>query len=102
MSVIVELSIFPLNKTGESLSPYVARVLAVIEASGLPYRLNPMGTCVEGHWDQVLAVVSDCMKELQKDSERVYLTFKADWKRGDAPRMGSKVASVEEKLGGGR
>jgi uncharacterized protein (TIGR00106 family) len=101
MSAIVELSIFPLNKTGESLSPYVARVLAVIEASGLPYRLNPMGTCVEGHWAQVLAVVSDCMKELQKDSERVYLTFKADWKR-DAPRMGSKVASVEEKLGGGR
>lgn len=38
MSAIVELSIFPLNKTGESLSPYVARVLAVIEASGLPYR----------------------------------------------------------------
>lgn len=102
MSAIVELSIFPMDKIGGSLSPYVARILTVIEASGLPHRLNPMGTCVEGDWDQVMAVVSACMKELQKDSERVYLTFKADWKRGGAPRMEAKVASVEEKLGGGQ
>ena len=36
MSVIVEFSIFPLDK-GESLSPYVARALNKIQESGLPY-----------------------------------------------------------------
>ena len=34
MSVIVEFSIFPIDK-GESLSPYVARALKIIQDSGL-------------------------------------------------------------------
>jgi uncharacterized protein YqgV (UPF0045/DUF77 family) len=41
MSTIVEFSIFPLDK-GESLSPYVARALKLIQDSGLPYELNPI------------------------------------------------------------
>jgi uncharacterized protein (TIGR00106 family) len=101
MSVIVELSIFPVGQAGASLSPYVARVLDVLRASGLPFELNPMGTCVEGEWEPVWAAVSACMQELQRDSDRVYLTVKADWKRGTAPRMAAKVDSVREKLGGG-
>lgn len=101
MSVIVELSIFPVDKSGASLSPYVARVLRVLQASGLPCELNPMGTCIEGDWEPVWAAVSACMRELQKDSERVYLTVKADWRRGADRRMAAKVDAVREKLGGG-
>lgn len=100
MSVIVELSIFPVGTSGASLSPYVARVLRVLQASGLPFELNPMGTCVEGDWEPVWAAVSACMEELQKDSERVYLTVKADWRRGADHRMTAKVDAVREKLGG--
>ena len=47
MSVIVELSIFPMDK-GVSVSPYVARAIRIIENSGLSYELNPMGTSIEG------------------------------------------------------
>lgn len=101
MSVIVELSIFPVDKSGASLSPYVARVLRVLQASGLPVELNPMGTCIEGDWAPVWAAVSACMEELQKDSERVYLTVKADWRRGGASRMAAKMDAVRDKLGGG-
>ena len=101
MSVIVELSIFPVGTSGASLSPYVARVLRVLQASGLPFELNPMGTCIEGDWEPVWAAVSACMRELQKDSERVYLTVKADWRRGADRRMAAKVDAVREKLGGG-
>jgi uncharacterized protein (TIGR00106 family) len=101
MSVIVELSIFPVDTSGASLSPYVARVLRVLQASGLPFELNPMGTCIEGDWEPVWAAVSACMRELQKDSERVYLTVKADWRRGADRRMAAKVDAVREKLGGG-
>jgi uncharacterized protein YqgV (UPF0045/DUF77 family) len=39
MSVIVEFSIFPMDK-GESLSAYVARALKIIQDSGLPYELR--------------------------------------------------------------
>lgn len=101
MSVIVELAIFPVGTSEASLSPYVARVLRVLQASGLPFELNPMGTCVEGDWAPVWAAVSACMEELQKDSDRIYLTVKADWRRGDAPRMAAKKDAVREKLGGG-
>ena len=97
MSVIVEFSIFPMDK-GESLSPYVARALNVIQESGLAYELNPMGTCVEGEWKEVMALVDRCFEELEKDCNRINLSLKADYRRGPAGRMKSKVKSVQEKL----
>jgi uncharacterized protein (TIGR00106 family) len=97
MSVIVEFSIFPLDK-GVSLSPYVARALKMIQDSGLPYELNPMGTCVEGEWNEVMRLVDRCFQELQKDSDRVYLALKADYRKGPSGRLKGKVASVKEKL----
>jgi uncharacterized protein (TIGR00106 family) len=97
MSVIVEFSIFPMDK-GESLSPYVARALKLIRDSGLPYELNPMGTCVEGEWSEVMALVDQCFQELQKDCNRISLALKADYRKGPSGRLRGKVASVKEKL----
>ncbi len=97
MSVIIEFSIFPLDK-GVSLSPYVARALKMIQDSGLPYELNPMGTCVEGEWSEVMNLVDQCFQEFQEDSDRVYLALKADYRKGPSGRLKSKVASVKEKL----
>ena len=97
MSVIIEFSIFLLDK-GVSLSPYVARALKMIQDSGLPYELNPMGTCVEGEWSEVMNLVDQCFQEFQKDSDRVYLGLKADYRKGPAGRLKAKVASVREKL----
>lgn len=45
MSVIVELSIFPMDK-GISVGGCVARAVQIIEESGLAFALNPMGTCI--------------------------------------------------------
>ena len=97
MSVIAEISIFPMDK-GISVSQYVAAALKVIRESGLPYQLNSMGTCVEGEWEDVMAVVGKCFREIEKDSERIYLTLKADYRKGVSERLKGKVASVEEKL----
>ena len=97
MSVIVEFSIFPLDK-GESLSPYVARALKTIQESGLSYELNPMGTCVEGEWSEVMALVGRCFQELEKDCNRITLSLKADYRKGPGGRLESKVASVKAKL----
>jgi uncharacterized protein (TIGR00106 family) len=97
MSVIIEFSIFPMDK-GESLSPYVARALKMIQNSGLPYEMNPMGTCVEGEWSEVMALVDQCFQELEKDCNRINLSLKADYRKGLSGRMKSKVKSVKEKL----
>lgn len=97
MSVIVELSLFPMDK-GQSVSAFVARAIAVIRKSGLAHQLTPMGTCIEGEWDEVQAVVDACFKALAEDSDRVYLTTKADWRRGRSGGLAGKTASVERQL----
>ena len=97
MSVIINLVVFPTDK-GESVSPYVARALRIIEESGLPYNLHSMGTCIEGEWDEVMSVTGRCFKELEKDCDRIYLAFTADHRKGASGRLKSKIASVEEKL----
>lgn len=81
MSVIAELSIFPMDK-GVSMSPYVARVITVIRNSGLDYQLGPMGTAIEGEWNEVMQTVSACYKELEQDCDRIYLTLKVDSRKG--------------------
>ena len=50
--VLLEFSMSPLGK-GESVSEYVSRSLDIIDKSGVEYRLNPMGTVLEGEWDEV-------------------------------------------------
>ncbi|EEP60385.1 thiamine-binding protein, partial [Sulfurihydrogenibium yellowstonense] len=42
MSFLVEFSMFPTDK-GESVSPYVSRIIKMIDESRIPYRLTPMG-----------------------------------------------------------
>jgi uncharacterized protein (TIGR00106 family) len=97
MSLLIDFSMFPLDK-GESVSPYVARVLKVIRASGLPHKLGPMGTSLEGEWSQVMAVVALCFEELSKDCDRVYFAIKGDYRKKGKDRITAKVESVEEKL----
>lgn len=97
MSVIAELSLFPMDK-GEGVSAFVARAVGLIRQSGLPHQLTPMGTCVEGEWDEVMAVVDACFKALCADSSRVYLTLKVDWRKGRSGGLAGKTASVERRL----
>ena len=97
MSVIINFSIFPLDK-GESLSNYVARAIKIIDESGLPYELTAMGTSIEGQWSEVMSVVDKCFQALEKDCNRVYLALKADYRKGSVGRMKGKVESVKQKL----
>lgn len=97
MSVIIDLSIFPMDKNDTSLSPFVARIIDVIDQSGLPYQLGPMGTSIEGEWQEVLNVVDACYRELEQDSDRIYLAIKADCKKGRTNGLEEKVRSVDSK-----
>ena len=95
--VLLEFSMSPLGK-GESVGKYVARSLDVIENSGVEYRLNPMGTVLEGEWDEVFAVVKKCYERMKKDCPRISCVVKVDYRRGHKGRLAGKVASVEKRL----
>src|SRR5206468_12643318 len=71
LMVLAELSMWPMDK-GESVGQYVARLLDIIDRSGLPYRLGPLGTCIEGEYDQVMAVIKQCHEALAADCNRVF------------------------------
>ena len=97
MSAILDFSIFPLDK-GDSLSAYVARAIRIVRESGLPYVFSPMSTSIEGEWDEVLAVVSRCKEELEKDCGRIHVAMRIDWRTGPAGRLSAKIEAVEDKL----
>lgn len=99
MSALVEFSMFPTEQT-QSKSAFVARVLDIVDKSGLPYQLTPMGTIIEGETvAEVLAVINEAYEELQKDCGRVYSSIKIDWRDGSFGRLEKKIGSVEAKLG---
>ncbi len=95
--VLLEFSMSPLGK-GESVGKYVSRSLAIIDGSGVDYRLNPMGMVLEGEWDEVFGVVRRCYERMRKDCSRISCTIKVDDRRGHTGRLGGKVASVEKRL----
>jgi len=97
MSVLVDLAMFPTDK-GESVSPFVSRIIRIIRDSGLPYRFGPMGTSIEGEWEEVIGLVTLCFEELKKDSSRIYMTMKVDYRKGEGGRIESKMQSVQSKL----
>lgn len=98
MSVLVEFSMSPLGQ-GESVSEHVARSLDIIDQSGVPYRLGPMGTCLEGEWDEVFGVIRACYERMRRDCRRISCSIKVDAREGREGRLDAKVQRVQELVG---
>ncbi|NML44993.1 MTH1187 family thiamine-binding protein [Ramlibacter sp. G-1-2-2] len=96
--VLLEFSMAPVGE-GESMSRQVARILDIIDRSGVPYQLTAMGTILEGDWEQVMGVVTDCFRALQADTSRISLNLKMDYRKGSESRLASKIDAVEGHVG---
>ena len=96
--VLLEFSMTPSIKE-ESKTRYVARILDIIDKSGLPYQLTPMGTILEGEGVEVMAVVTECFEALQVDFPRINSQIKIDYRAGTISRIKSKVETIEALLG---
>lgn len=96
--MVVDLSIVPMGQ-GVSISPEVAKVIQIIDESGVPYTVTPMGTVLEGDWDAVMSLIKRCHHEVLKNSERVYTKITIDDRKGMTDRLRGKVASLEAKVG---
>jgi uncharacterized protein (TIGR00106 family) len=95
--VVVELSIFPLDK-GSSVSTYVAKSVKVIKNSEIPFVVNPMGTCIEGEYHEVMTIVGKCFDAMKEDCDRIYMTMKVDYRKGASGRLVSKPKSIASKI----
>ena len=99
--MLAELEIVPIGTGSASLSALLAQVARLIDASGLDYRVGPMGTVVEGEWDRVMALVKQCHETMLQSASRVMTTIRID-DRKDKPATGrivQKVQSLSAKVG---
>ncbi len=96
--MLAEFSVVPLDK-GVSLSDYVSKVLDLVDQSGLEYQLTPMGTIVEGDWDEVMNLIKKCHHTMREHSDRVETKIIIDDRVGAKNRITGKIESVEKKLG---
>ena len=96
--MLIEFSIVPLGASS-SLSAKVATVLDIVDSSGLPYRLTPMGTIVEGEWDELMRLVKKCHRKMMRHEERVLTRIIIDDRKGKTGTISHKVRAVEKRLG---
>ncbi len=94
--MIAEFSVYPLNT--EHMSKDVAKVVRVLEATGLEYRLGPVGTSVEGDLGQVLTAIQRCHEAVAKDHDRVITTITLDDRKNRPHHLGELAACVQEHL----
>ncbi|MCK5286748.1 MAG: MTH1187 family thiamine-binding protein [Thermodesulfovibrionia bacterium] len=96
--MLAEFSIVPLG-AGNSISSHVARILKIVDASGMPYKINPMGTVVEGSWSDIMKLIKKCHDAILNTESRIITTISIDDRKGKSNRIDKKVESVEHKLG---
>jgi len=96
--MLVEFTIVPIG-VGSSIGDQLAEVLKIVDAGGMPYKVNPMGTVVEGEWDEVMKLVRKCHDAVMKTGERAITTISIDDRKGKPGRIDEKVKSVERRIG---
>jgi uncharacterized protein (TIGR00106 family) len=77
----------------------VAEVLAIVDASGLSYKLGAMSTAIEGDAEQVMDVIMRCHRKMLELAPRVLTSITIDERKGATGRLEGKVKDVEEVLG---
>lgn len=97
--MLVEFSIVPVGTGSSSIGDHLADILNIVDKSGLPYKINPMGTVIEGSWDSVFGLIKRCHTKIMKDANRAVTTITIDDRKGKPNRINKKVESIERRLG---
>ncbi len=96
--MLTQFSIVPLG-AGNSISEKIAKVLKIIDESGITYKINPMGTVIEGEWEETMNLINKCREELLKNEDRLLISISIDDRKAKSGRINGKVESIERKLG---
>jgi uncharacterized protein (TIGR00106 family) len=96
--VLASFSVLPVG-VGEALSEHVAKIISIVDESGLEYRLGAMNTTVEGSEDEVLGLIMKCHRAAREMAPRVLTSIAIDDRRGATGRITGKIADVERVLG---
>lgn len=91
--MIAAFSVTPLG-AGDSVGDLVAECVRIVRASGLRSETNAMFTNVEGEWDEVMAVIRQCVDHVATVAPRVSVVVKIDHRPGVDDALGHKNARI--------
>lgn len=82
---LVSIQIIPKTKNGEDVIPYVDEAIAVIEASGVSYQVNPLETTMEGDLAELFSIIEKMNeKMIELGSSNVISQIKVLYQPGGA------------------
>ena len=96
--MVLELTVIPIGHE-HSISGDLAKLVEIIESSGLDYRMTAFCTLIEGSWDQLISLAKECHFEVRKESERVLTMMRLDDYGERTGEIQGAVSRVEQKLG---
>jgi uncharacterized protein (TIGR00106 family) len=96
--MLASFAVVPMG-TEDGVKKLVAEALAIVDRSGLPYKLGAMHTTIEGEANEVMDVIMRCHRRMLELSPRVLTSITIDDRKGATGRLEGKVTDVEEVLG---
>jgi uncharacterized protein (TIGR00106 family) len=96
--MLASFAVVPMGTEG-GVKMLVAEALAIVDASGLPYKLGAMNTTIEGEAVEVMDVIMRCHRRVLELAPRVLTSITIDERKGATQRLDGKVKDVEEVLG---
>jgi uncharacterized protein (TIGR00106 family) len=96
-----ELTVIGLGQEDPSAGEYIAEIQRRLAAQDkVGYRLQAMGTELEGSTEDILSVVAELHRvPFELGLPRVYTVLKLDERRDKEQTLDDKVRSVEDRLG---
>ena len=98
MSVLVNFAMFPTD-SGTSVSKHVSKIIKMIDESGIPYKLNPMGTSFETETMKEALHLIEKSYIILENHKRIYAVVNFDIQKDKTNRINSKTKSIEDKIG---
>jgi len=95
--MLVCFTMFPVGKR-ESASAEVAKIIDLIDKSGLPYKMSSMATVVEGEWAEIINLINKCRLKMRRSNNRIYMVLTMDDRKNAKNRLEGKIRSVEKRL----
>ena len=90
--MLASFSVAPFG-VGEGLGEFVAGMMPLIEASGLPFKLGAMQTTIEGDEAEVIQLIMSCHRYMREKAPRVvtHITIDETDHRSPASRHTGRV-----------
>jgi len=96
---LMQLTVIPLGTGSTSVGDFVADFQKTLSDQGLAFRLNDMGTVIEGEATELLALAGRIHQmPFAKGVQRVLTQITLDDRRDKKIHLGDKIESVQARL----